>query len=314
MITNNNQLIQNFINILACPQCNNVLTYDDELFTLICKKNSEHRYPINNFGFFEFAVKQKRDKYDDEEYSEAYLGDAFGYRFVNCSESKVFIGTGQPEGLYRTIAHMTLSTIQRKYCNNNLRIVDVACGVGRCLVDVADCFPNASLMGFDYSKQMVKVAKEAICGEGQMRVNLTSYGFGRPYLNRMNKSNIFLAQADARKIPVRRAVDEKGIDIVINSMLVDRLYDSKGVEDCLDESVAILKKHGTLIFASPFNWVSRETWKKYKNHRSMVLEYLIKKHQLVVEEAFDGLVYRENLDPHGGHLELPVLVVKAIKP
>lgn len=314
MKTNNGQFIKNFLNILVCPQCNSLFTYDEELTMLICKNNSEHRYPINDFGFYEFAVKQKQDKYDDENYSEAYLGDAFGYSFVNRSDSKIFIGAGQPEGLYRTIAHMTLSTIQRKNIGNKFLVVDVACGVGRCLVDIADCFPNALLMGFDYSKQMIKVAKEAICGDGQMPVNLSSYGFGNPYLYRMNKKNIFLAQADARRMPIIRAKNEIGVDIVINSMLVDRLNDVKGVEKCLDESVAILKKQGTLIFASPFNWVSRDTWEKYKNHRSMVLEYLIKKHQLIIEEAFDGLVYRENLDPHGGHLELPVLVAKAIKP
>jgi hypothetical protein len=30
---------------------------------------------------------------------------------------------------------------------------------------------------------------------------------------------------------------------------------------------------------------------------------------LEIQEAFDGLVYRELIDPHGMHLELPVFVV-----
>ena len=63
---------------------------------------------------------------------------------------------------------------------------------------------------------------------------------------------------------------------------------------------------------TPFNWITEETWRRYGLSR----DWLHKKATrmgLTVEVAFDGLLYRECLDPFGTTLELPVQVCVARK-
>lgn len=303
-----------FLDLAACSICGGKLHASRDRQTISCEKNAHHWFKTNQWGFFEFGRKDEYTKYDDEEFAESYIADAYGYCLINRSEGGGFVGLGQPEGLYRTTVQLALAAAIEKGLVNrsNVKILDLACGVGRRVASVAKSLPNAFVVGLDYSVPMIKFAREIILGSGNFSANFAKYGFGTPSMKRFSLVNVFLAQADARQPPFRSfgpENNEEGFDIVFNCMLVDRISTCAGVEAALKNGVALLKDGGSLIFACPFNWISEEAWERYGWSRSYIPEFL-EEYGLEIVEAFDGLVYRELMDPHGTHLELPVLVLR----
>ena len=305
-----------FLELAACPDCRAGLVSRANETILTCEGSRQHQYRVNQWGFFGFAEKAIMDKYEDEDYVREYVGVAYGYRLINTSTSHVFVGIGQSEGLYRCMSEIALSTALQNGLNEKqeFRVLDMACGVGRRVADLATNLPNAFVVGLDYSEQMIRYATDILLGEGIFQMDFRRYGFGIPNMSRFALSNVFLAQADARRLPLRTLEEDpdSGFDLVFNSMLIDRIQTHSGIEECLRQSVSILKMHGTLIFACPFNWINAKSWDAYGRSRTCMLS-LLESLGLSIEIAFDGLVYRELMDPHGMYLELPVLVAKGRK-
>jgi len=305
-----------FIAIAVCPECRSSLSLSEDNKTIYCNLSPLHQFAINKYGFFEFAPKTYTDKYDDATYVNSYVVDAFGYCLINLSNTSIKVGIGQPEGLYKCVSQMILSTIikQKLYGKDNVRLIDIGCGIGRCVADIAIALPNALAVGLDYSTEMIRLARDILLSEETITFDLTKLGFESPVIKGKGLRNVFLAQASAGRLPLKMfdAKSEVGFDVVVNSMLIDRMHTSADILSSIRLSTSILRTGGTYIFASPLNWITRETWEFFGKSRTQILD-LLQKSDLHIEEAFDGLVYRELLDPHGTHLELPVLVARAIK-
>lgn len=309
--------IMRFLEVAACPICGSPLTLSSDRTVFSCTTKPQHRYPLNDSNFFQFGDKDSPDKYEDDDYVRQYIAYAYGYRLINLAETEGFVGTGQSEGLYRCVSQLVLSTVLKEKLyqqQKDIRVIDMACGLGRCVADIAIHLPDALIVGFDYSLQMIKYARDILLVDGPFTLDLRKFGFGTPSMSRFNLRNVFLAQADASKPPLRAFSENTpfGFDIVINSMLIDRIERHEGVEESIKHTISILKTGGTLIFTCPFNWVTEESWSTYGRGRYHILK-TFEKSGIAIEDVFDGLVYRELLDPHGMHLELPVFVLRGRK-
>ena len=95
-------------------------------------------------------------------------------------------------------------------------------------------------------------------------------------------------------------------------MLIDRIEKPTDIETAIKQTISALSPEGYLIFCCPFNWISRDAWDYFGERRDFVLE-IFESNGLKLLDVFDGVVYRELLDPHGTHLELPVLYARCKK-
>jgi SAM-dependent methyltransferase len=197
------------------------------------------------------------------------------------------------------------------YEKKEVSILDLACGTGRNIAEIAQRISNCFVIGLDYSSEMIKCAKDIIFGIGNFNLDMGRFGFGKQVMKKYSLSNAFIAQADSANPPIS-FYKEEGFDFVINRMLIDRITDLERINATLKTSYLALKKGGILVFACPYNWISNETWRHFGSSRLYPL-IALQNMGFDVLEAFDGLVYRELYDPHGTFLELPVQVAKLIK-
>lgn len=235
--------------------------------------------------------KPEEDKYDKNfEAVDTYTGIyAYGYKLLN---------TGGTESLYRTIDSVILSNFSR---DQNHLFLDVGCGIGRTLYDLADLFPASLFIGMDYSYKMLTRASQILFEEKELAVDLSAKGLGTPRLSsRKPVENVILSQGNALDIPF-----EPGIfDCVTNTFLVDRVSDPK---KAIEESVRMLKKGGLFIFSNPLNFNTAKGWETF-GKTSLLIEF-IQQTGIDIQEWFDGLVFREIKDLRGNYSEWEALFV-----
>ncbi len=212
---------------------------------------------------------------------------------------------------------MALKSIieSRIFTKETFYILDVACGLGRRIYDLATLYPNSQSVGLDYSSQMIRYASEVLIHSRDFAIDLSDSGFGNLHLQGQGLKNVFLAQADVRRLPVSNsyyADGFNGFDLVFNCMLIDRIEQPEDIELAIAQTISAISRNGYLIFCCPFNWITKNAWDYFGNKRNFILE-IFEANGLKILEAFDGLIYRELLDPHGTHMELPVLYVRCRK-
>ena len=283
-----------FIQIARCPNCGSNLS---EILNGLDCQSCKATFFKNEDDIFLFSplttAEKKLDKYEKIEYVDKYTGLwAFGY--------KVF-GFGQIESLHRTVNQLVLSSATT---NEPINILDVGCGVGRSTSDCAKCLPNSFVLGVDLSETKLKRAKKIIFGIDEIPLNLCCSGFGKKVLKGLGLQNAFLIQASAEQLPL--ASDT--FDIVINVNLIDRV---KNPEQAIKNMISVLKPGGSFIFTNPLNWQSAEFWNMFPTKEK--LETLFMNNGLVIEESFDGLIYREIHDARGSYEDWNMLIISAFK-
>lgn len=285
--------------LLRCPACAGELTLEES--DTHC--SGQHRFPVSD-GVPLFAMKTTLDKYDDRAYVERYAQYSFGYCVRRHDE---IFGRGDSEALYRTVSELTLREVLSRSLENPL-IVDVGCGVGRTVRDIGEAVRHARVLGFDYSLEMARFASAACAGRS-VRLGCADDGYPIVEQHWPALENVWIAQGDARCTPLRgRLVGGGDADIVLVSMLLDRLYDPSDVEAVLAGAKLALKTGGLLILSTPFNWISAGCWQRFGESRGWLVKVL-ESMDYEIEIAFDGLKYREMIDPFGAALELPVAVI-----
>ncbi len=133
-------------------------------------------------------------------------------------------------------------------------ILDIGCGVGRWIGDLAMRYPQAESWGIDYSYQMLKQANLYWKSSTQVSLDLSSKGFPELIiLDGQQLSNLNLGLAKANNLPF----DNKSQDLVVSSFLLDRLDDPLAG---LKEMHRVLRPNGTIIVATPLNYTRAELW------------------------------------------------------
>lgn len=288
--------------IVGCPKCGRTL--QDLSDRLECAAG--HVFG-RKAAVAQFAVKEVPDRYDDAGYVERYAQFALGHA-IRRGPSR--FGTGDSEGLYRTMSEIVLRELVSAGERGDPVVVDVGCGVGRTVHDIASTFPLARVLGFDYSLEMAAFAME-LCRGAVVPIGCASDGFPVVYQSREALPNVWIAQADARETPLRaRFAGCGGADVVLINMVLDRLGAPSDVEAVLAGAVLACRRGGLVVVSTPFNWISRSCWERFDVSREWLLDAVVAE-QCKVESAFDGLLYVEKLDPFGAALQLPVAVVSA---
>jgi ubiquinone/menaquinone biosynthesis C-methylase UbiE len=128
-------------------------------------------------------------------------------------------------------------------------------------------------------------------------------GFGRKKITGFGLENVFFIQGNANLLPFA----ESTFDLVINVNLLDRVPEPSST---LASIVSVLKSGGKFIFTSPLNWGNPEHWDKYSDKKAM--QELFESHGLLIDELFDGLIYREAQDTRS-YSDWTTMVVSATK-
>ncbi|MFT6442856.1 MAG: ubiquinone/menaquinone biosynthesis C-methylase UbiE [Salibacteraceae bacterium] len=171
----------------------------------------------------------------------------------------------------------------------HLTVLDVGCGVGRTLYDVSPLYNKVQFIGFDYSVNMLRRAKQILFDNKLLQIDLSTSGLVSFELIGKNQTNVHLVQGDAMDLPFKL----DSVDVMVNTFLIDRV---KNVRLALEQMIAVLKPGGLFILTSPLNFQTTNNW-KYGNQE--ILIELLK--ELGIEELVteDNILHTEVLDARG---------------
>ena len=215
---------------------------------------------------------------------------------------------GESEGLYRTVDDLLMRGMLRHTPD---WILDVGCGSGRTLVDAAEAFPNALIVGIDLDLNALRVAHAIAHFRGTaVTADLRRWGFGLHDIVGHNLANAVLVRADSSILPFARDERWPGFDAVICVNLLDR---SRDPAKTLTELVRVLAPGGLLVLTTPLDWrrVDMPSWAESRSLRGVCDQ--VEGAGLELEHAFDGLVYREIVDSRGSVLDWRIAVIAARK-
>ncbi len=247
-----------------------------------------------------FAIRtykeRKKDAYNKDFVAvNKYTGlNAYGYQTIH---------NGGTESLYRTINSIILLNLHRE---KEQFFLDLGCGVGRTLYDLAELYSNSRFIGLDYSYNMLFRANEILLKNKLNAVDLSKHGFSSKLIVKTkNLSNVNLIQGSALDIPF----NDGSFDCLTNTFLIDRINGS--VEKTIHESVRVLKKGGLFLLTDPLNFESPDDWKKFKQKTTIV--DLIEKSGIKIKEHFNNLIWRAMKDAAGNYTDWHTLVVWGFK-
>ena len=163
-------------------------------------------------------------------------------------------------------------------------ILEIGCGVGRMIGDIATNNPDSQCWGIDYSYQMLKQAKQVWIDGKDVQCNPINFGFSESIkVESKSLTNLSFGLARGEALPF----SDKSQDLVISSFLLDRLSDPI---QCLREMKRVLRPNGKIIIVTPFNFTNGTHWNQL---------YPLSKFQEKLKELdFELLDWVENLMIH----------------
>lgn len=238
--------------------------------------------------------ERSKDKYESAtENVDFYTG---GIAYAN-----ELLNIGGAEGLYSTINYLILKYLDK---DKEYKILDLACGVGRTMYDLAELFKNSLFVGLDYSYLMVKRSKQILLNNEKFEIDLESKGLGKLTLQGKNYKNVILTQGDVYNLPFKTNI----FDCVCNTFLIDRVADA---EKAIKNSIEVLKKGGLFILTDPLNFNSKANWNNSLNAQKVV--DIIKSCGIDVINWHDGLLFKEKMDLRENYYNFSTLVVYGFK-
>ncbi len=154
---------------------------------------------------------------------------------------------------FQSILDYTLNQMPKE---QNLRIAEIGCGVGRLIGTLANQYPGNDYYGIDFSYQMLQQANR-LWVEGQtIDLDWSVRGFHKIQLAGMALQNLKLGLAKAENLPF----EDAALDMIVSSFLIDRLEDPLS---SFIEFYRVLKKGGQMIVVSPLNFQKAKSWELF---------------------------------------------------
>ena len=188
----------------------------------------------------------------------------------------------------------------------NLKIVEVGCGVGRLIGSMAMAQKSNDYWGLDYSYQMLRRAFEYWKSQKDIDLDLSARGRSKITLSRINvpSSLVNFGLAKGEDLPF----EKESVDVVCSSFLLDRLSDPMAG---IKEQYRVLKKGGKLLLITPLNFQKAKHWELF-----YPLDQFVKQIELVgfsINKINSELIVDEPLDAHGNFIRWNCIGVSAEK-
>ena len=184
------------------------------------------------------------------------------------------------------------------------KMVELGCGVGRCIANLAQAQPEGTFWGIDYSYQMLKQAHDFWVEEKTTLLDLSNKGFPPVHLPGHRLKNLFFGLAKAEDLPF----EDESQDVVISNFLFDRLTEPL---EGLQEMYRILKPGGTLILITPLNFLQKKHWAAF--YPPIKLFHIFQAEGFHILEWQEEMVFEEPLDGRGNVIRWNCLGVVARK-
>ncbi len=184
-------------------------------------------------------------------------------------------------------------------------VLDVGCGPGMILADLARSFPAVRFTGVDRSTVMIDLARRVVCAPPTSTVELdaSDYGFAPSRMSGLGLTNVRL-----RHCSLEDLAGSERHQLVVASHLLDRVPNPSGGLDALLDLVAT---GGSILLSCAFSYESRQQWNALPSSAALVSR--IENRGFVVDHLDDHVPYREQLDVRGTWTQHRVLVVRAVR-
>jgi ubiquinone/menaquinone biosynthesis C-methylase UbiE len=245
-----------------------------------------------------FSPKTTKEKNQDKYESSTNNVD---YYIGGVTYASQLLNIGGAESLYSTINYLMLKHFDK---NKKYTFLDLACGVGRTMYDLAELFPESLFVGLDYSYLMVKRSKQILQSNEGLEIDLEQMGFGKLILPSKNYNNVALAQGDVYNLPFKENI----FDAVCNTFLIDRVEDP---EEAIRKSIKMLKPGGLFIFTNPLNFNTKENWGKELTAERIVS--IVESCGINITNWHDGLIFKQKMDSRDNYYSFSTLVIHGVK-
>ncbi len=246
-----------------------------------------------------FAQKNQdeieHDKYESlSENVDFYTGAiAFAPHFTNYSGA---------EGLYNSINVEVLKHFER---TKKFNCIDLGCGVGRSIYDLATVYKQAHFVGFDYSTQMLLRAKEILKSNAPVKIDLSTRGFNTKAFAGTEFKNVSLVQGDVLDMPFKK----NSFDCVLNTFLIDRV---KSWRKAVFNSISLLKSNGLIVITSPLNWSDYSN--KENTADKAEITAFIEQQGIRIINCFDDLQFQYLVDQRGNRKQWRTFFIAGVRP
>ncbi len=183
-------------------------------------------------------------------------------------------------------------------------IVEIGCGVGRVISDLALENNTSRFYGIDYSYQMLKMAHNHWVGNKPFSLDCTHKGFPQIDLSPRAIENLAFGLAKAEALPF---VDDS-IDVIFSNFLFDRLDSPK---QATLEMHRVLKKGGQMLIVTPLNFQHKDHWQQY--YPISKLKAFIEENQFEIIHTIEQLLIKEPLDYHGNFIQWNCLAMYCLR-
>ena len=171
-----------------------------------------------------------------------------------------------------------------------LRVVEVGCGVGRMIAELAIQHPDWHCTGLDYSQALLKQAHRTYTRADEQVIDAARFGWGHPTVPGERVTNVDWGLAKAEALPYEAG----SVDVVLSSFLLDRLEDPL---TALLEWQRVLPPGGRVIGVTPLNFFRAKLWDQFYPPVKLV--------QAIIQQGWtlldwrEGITVEEPLDGHG---------------
>lgn len=219
--------------------------------------------------------------------TQTYADDAFVARYA----AVWAYGHADPDRLSEPYYEQLINQVTVALPARPRHVLDVGCGPGRVIADLADHLAGARCTGIDASPPMIALAESIIhTAEGNAVVlDPSDFGFALTSIPTRGRPDVELLDESLARYRQR----ERQHDVVVASHLLDRVPDPRAT---LEHLTNLVTPGGRLVVTCAFNYSERTQWTL--RSAEDIARHLTNL-GLAIEHEDDGVEYVERLDIRG---------------